>query len=74
MFPLKCLYLIANGLTLTLVQKPMLGFTRVDIRKATYKNEPFIMETQAKHVFYVIYPSNTRCSIVLQGKYIPDCH
>ena len=26
------------------VETDELGFTRVDLRKATYKNEPFIME------------------------------
>jgi hypothetical protein len=42
------------------VEADGLGFTRVAIYKETYKNKPFIMTTQAKHVFYVSDPSNTR--------------
>lgn len=38
----------------------------------TYMNEQFIMVSQTKQVFYVNDPSNTRWSIVLQGKYIFD--
>lgn len=30
------------------------------------------MATQEKQVFYVTDPSNTRWSIVLQGKHLPD--
>ncbi|CAA0815189.1 Unknown protein [Striga hermonthica] len=45
-----------------------LGFTLVDFRKVGYKNEPFIMASQAKQVFYVIDPSNENCSVVLHGK------
>ncbi|CAA0810561.1 Unknown protein, partial [Striga hermonthica] len=45
-----------------------LGFTFVDFRKVGYKNEPFIMASQAKQVFYIIDPSNENCSVVLHGK------
>ncbi|CAA0824197.1 Unknown protein [Striga hermonthica] len=50
------------------VQVDELGFTLVDFRKVGYKNEPFIMASQAKQVFYVIDPSNENCSVVLHGK------
>ncbi|GAU36132.1 hypothetical protein TSUD_292920 [Trifolium subterraneum] len=46
-----------------------LGFTLVDLSKLAYTNEPFIMASQAKQVFYVEDPSpNSRWSVVLQGK------
>ena len=59
MFLLKFLYLSAVDSKIG-VETDELGFTRVDLRKATYKNEPFIMANQAKQVFYVTDPSNTR--------------
>lgn len=49
-----------------------LKFTLVDLRKATYMNKPFIMASQAKQFFYITDPSNTRWSIVIQWKHIPD--
>lgn len=62
----KCKWIDNN----TSVETDELGFTRVDTRKATYKNEQYIMETQEKQVFYVTDPSNTRWSIILQGKHL----
>jgi hypothetical protein len=44
------------------------GYTLVDLCKAAYKDEPFIMASQAKQVFYVTDPSNKRWSVVLQPK------
>ncbi|GAU16669.1 hypothetical protein TSUD_326190 [Trifolium subterraneum] len=47
------------------------GFTLVDLAKLAYTNEPFIMSSQAKQVFYVSDPSNNsnkKWSVVLQGK------
>ncbi|PNY02971.1 hypothetical protein L195_g026293 [Trifolium pratense] len=44
------------------------GFTLVDLEKAAYTDEPFIMASQAKQVFYVSDPSNEKWSVVLQGK------
>ena len=38
----------------------------VDLDKVGYKEEPFIMATQALQVFYVKDPSDNRWSIVLQ--------
>ncbi|CAJ2651409.1 unnamed protein product [Trifolium pratense] len=46
-----------------------LGFTLVDLSNSAYTDEPFIMASQAKQVFYVKDPSpNSRWSVVLQGK------
>jgi len=44
-----------------------LGFTLIDLKKFSYKEDLFIMAYQAKQVFYVNDPSNERWSIVLQG-------
>ena len=44
------------------------GVTLVDLSKLAYANEPFIMASQAKQVFYVTDPSNKKWSVVLQGK------
>ncbi|XP_052730492.1 uncharacterized protein LOC128195840 [Vigna angularis] len=51
-----------------------LGFTLVDLHKAKYTDEPFIMASQAKQVFYVNDPSNKRWSIVLQGRTTHGSH
>ena len=45
-----------------------LGFTLVNLSKLSYTDEPFIMATQAKQVFYVTDPANNNWSVVLQGK------
>ncbi|GAU44823.1 hypothetical protein TSUD_400420 [Trifolium subterraneum] len=44
------------------------GFTLVDLCKLAYTDEPFIMASQAKQVFYIKDPSTERWSVVLQGK------
>lgn len=52
-FPLfKCKWIDSN----TGIETDELRFIRVVIRKATYKNEPFIMSTQAKQVFLCHWP------------------
>src|ERR1044072_6717898 len=43
-------------------------YTLVDLFKVAYRDEPFIMASQAKQVFYVTDPSNTRLSVALQPK------
>jgi len=43
-------------------------FTLVDMKKLTFQNEPFIMEEQAKQVFYVQDPYDERWSVVLHRK------
>lgn len=48
------------------------GFTLVDLEKIAYTDEPFIMASQAKQVFYVCDPSNKKWSVVLQGKNIHE--
>jgi len=46
------------------------GFTLVDLKKLAYQNDPFIMEEQAKQVFYVQDPCDERWYVVLHGKTI----
>ena len=45
-----------------------MGFTLVDLQRIGYKDEPFILAAQARLVFYVEDPSDSRWSVVLQGK------
>ena len=45
-----------------------LGFTLVDLNKMSDTNEPFIMTSQARQIFYVIDPVNQKLSIVLEGR------
>ncbi|KAA0047177.1 transposase [Cucumis melo var. makuwa] len=42
-----------------------LGYTLVDLNRAGHKSESFILESQAKQVFYVEDPSDVRWSVVL---------
>ena len=59
----KCLWVNGNfG-----VRQDNIGFTLVDLERIGYKDEPFIMATQARKVFYVQDPSDSRWSVVLQG-------
>ncbi|XP_073226306.1 uncharacterized protein [Cicer arietinum] len=59
----KCKWIdINNG-----VKIDEFGFTLADLEKVAYKDEPFIMASQAKQVFYVSDPSNKKWSVVLQG-------
>ena len=45
-----------------------LGFTLVDLKKMSYTDEPFIMASQARQIFYVIDPANKKWSVVLEGR------
>ena len=45
-----------------------MGFTLVDLEKVAYNNDPFIMAAQARQVFYVQDPCDSRWSVVLQGR------
>ena len=47
---------------------PQFGFVSVDLRRVGYRDEPFILASQAKQVFYVTDPANKNMSIVLQSK------
>ncbi|XP_047150143.1 uncharacterized protein LOC124822207 [Vigna umbellata] len=47
-----------------------LGFTLVDLEKEGYIEEPFIMASQAKQVFYVTGSEHNRWSVVLQDRTI----
>ena len=60
----KCQWV--NGTT-GVFQDP-LGFTLVDLSKVAYMEEPFIMAAQARQVFYVQDPCNSRLCVVLQGR------
>ncbi|XP_027915741.1 uncharacterized protein LOC114175171 [Vigna unguiculata] len=44
------------------------GFTLVDLNKMSDTNEPFIMASQARQIFYVIDPANQKLSVVLEGR------
>ena len=51
-----------------------LGFTLVDLNRVTYMEEPFIMAEQARQVFYIEDTSDSRLSLVLQGRPSVICH
>ncbi|XP_068472457.1 uncharacterized protein [Phaseolus vulgaris] len=51
-----------------------LGFTLVDLEKVGYIEEPFIMASQAKQVFYVTDLTNKRWSVVLHGRIMHGTH
>jgi len=44
------------------------GFTFVDLNKMSDTNEPFIMASQARQIFYDIDPANHKLSVVLEGR------
>ena len=44
------------------------GMISVDLNKVGYKDEPFILASHAKQVFYVTDPTNVKLSIVLQNR------
>ena len=50
------------------VRQDQLEFTLVDLNKMAYMDEPFIMVEQAKKVFYIQDPCNSRFLVVLQGR------
>jgi len=52
----------------TSVHQDDLGFTLVDLNKVGYMDEPFIMAEQARQVFYVQDPCNSRYFVVLHGR------
>ncbi|RZB86718.1 hypothetical protein D0Y65_026692 [Glycine soja] len=60
----KCKWVNAN----TGVRQDEMGFTLVDLNKVGYMDEPFIMAQQARQVFYVEDPCDSRYSVVLQGR------
>jgi len=63
---LRCQWINGN----TEVRQDKLGFTLVDLQKGGYNEDPFIMAVQARQVFYVQDPGNSRWSVVLQGRTI----
>ncbi|KAL8107464.1 hypothetical protein AgCh_024030 [Apium graveolens] len=44
------------------------GFTLVDFNRFGHEDDPFILATQVRQVFYIQDPADVRWSIVLQGK------
>ncbi|KAI9119962.1 hypothetical protein K1719_008931 [Acacia pycnantha] len=61
---LKCKWVSNNAVVID----PKFGFVRVDLQRLGHRDEPFILASQAKQVFYVTDPANKRMSIVLQSK------
>ena len=59
----KCQWVNNNA-----VEIDQFGFTLVDLHRVGYKDEPFILASQAKQVFYVTDPENKKLSIILQSK------
>lgn len=41
------------------------GFIKVDFNRVGYRDEPFILPSQARQVFYVTDPANEKWSIVI---------
>ena len=62
----KCQWVNGN----TGVHQDKLGFTLVDLQKGGYNDDLFIMAVQARQVFYVQDPCDSRWSVVLQGRTI----
>ncbi|XP_003518081.1 uncharacterized protein [Glycine max] len=62
----KCKWVNGN----TCARKDKMGFTLVDLKKVGYKDDPFIMAAQARQVFYVEDPCDSRWAVVLQGRKI----
>src|ERR1051325_5773609 len=48
------------------------GFLQVDLNRVGYKDEPFILPSQAKQVFYVNDLTSTKWSIVLLSNKVID--
>ena len=69
-FVFKCKWVDSNSG----VKTDDLGFTLVDLEKVGYIEEPFIMASQAKQVFYVTDLTNKRWLVVLHGRIMHDTH
>jgi hypothetical protein len=50
------------------------GFMKVDLNREGYRDEPFILASQAHQVFYVTDPADEKWSIVLLSNKINDHH
>ncbi len=46
-----------------------LGFTLVDLKRIGHKNDPFIFASQARQIFYVEDPENSRWSCVVDNSH-----
>ena len=62
----KCLWVNGN----TGVRQDKMGFTLVDLQKVAYNVDPFNMVVQARQMFYVQDPCDSRWPVVLQGRTI----
>lgn len=60
----KCHWVNGN----TGVHQDKMGFTLVDLKKVGYKDDPSIMAAQARQVFYLEDPYDSRWLVVLQGR------
>ena len=60
----KCKWVNGN----TNVHQDHLRCTLVDLNKVAYMDKPFIMAEQARQIFYVQDPRDSRFSVVLQGR------
>ena len=60
----KCKWVSNNAVVID----QQFGFVSVDLERVGYRDEPFILASQAKQVFYVTDPANKKISIVLQSK------
>ncbi|XP_074356133.1 uncharacterized protein LOC141695821 [Apium graveolens] len=50
------------------VREDELGFTLVDLSRFGHQDDPFILATQVKQVFYIQDPVDSKYSIIIQGK------
>ena len=60
----KCRWVNNNAVVID----PKFGFVSVDLQRLGHRDDPFILASQAKQVFYVTDPANNKISIVLQSK------
>ena len=59
---------LCHWVALSSVKVDKYGMTTIDLERATYKDEPFVLAKQVFHVFYVQDAVNPKLHIVLQGK------
>ena len=65
----KCKWVHSNAVVI----ERQSGMISVDLNRVGYKDEPFILASHAKQVFYVSDPTNVKLSITLQNRNQMDC-
>ena len=65
----KCKWVHSNAVVI----ERQSGMISVDLNRVGYKDEPFILASHAKQVFYVSDPTNVKLSIALQNRNQMDC-